>query len=91
MNEIAANRLKQAMRNAEVEELEREAVAIGVAAVQVALAEPANEDQQRHLDAALDDAMDIVARHRWRMGQRLGHDDGKIVRRIHALLRELEA
>lgn len=102
MNERpAVNRLREAMRNASLDDLE-EAVeaanAIGAEAVQIALAvvehpQPAREDaeqRQRDLDAAHADAIEVVRRAQVRNGRRVfSAHDGKTVRQVYELLRSV--
>jgi hypothetical protein len=90
------NRLQRAMDNADIEELVNAAQAVGAEAVQVALAAPIDgkaeveAQRQRDLDAALADAIEVVARHRARLGRRVcSRKDGETVRRIFELLRGL--
>lgn len=44
---------------------------------------------EAQLTASMDDALNVVSRHRWRQGQRLVGDDGQAVRDIWRILREL--
>ena len=102
MNEpMPVNRLREAMRNASLDDLE-EAVeaanAIGAEAVQIALAvvehpQPAREDpeqRQRDLDAAHADAIEVVRRAQVRQGRRVfSNHDGKTVRQVYELLRSV--
>ena len=91
------NRLQLAMENANLEDLGREADAIGREAVMSALAPPVDDGRakaeaeaarQRDLDAALADAIEVVARHRVRLGRRTcSVHDGQTVRRVFELLR----
>src|SRR5580698_1294361 len=78
MNERPAiDRLRQAMRNASVDELE-EAL------------EAAEEERQRLLDAALADAIEMVNRHRNRLGRRVcSRPDGTVTRQVYELLRSM--
>jgi hypothetical protein len=99
MNERpAADRLRQAMRNISIDELEDAADALGRQAVAVALAEPEKppkrfepseeEERQRLLDGALADAIETVARHRMRLGRRVcSRPDATITRQVYELLR----
>ena len=96
MNERpAVNRLREAMRNAGLEEMEAEE--LGRAAVAVALVEaepPAPredpEQRQRDLDAAHGDAIEVVRRGIVRNGRRVfSAHDGKTVRQIYELLRSV--
>jgi hypothetical protein len=101
MNERpAADRLRQAMRNISVDEIEEAADALGRQAVAVALAEPApspkryeptdEEERQRLLDAALADAIEMVNRHRMRLGRRVcSRPDGSVTRQVYELLRSM--
>jgi hypothetical protein len=100
MNERpSVDRLRQAMRNASLDELEQAAEEFGQQAVAVALAEPPpperykpneEEERQRDLDAALADAIEAVARHRTRLGRRVcSRSDGEIVRLIFEALRRM--
>lgn len=89
--------LREALARAEVAELDGEAETIGQVAghaIAVALAEadkPADEEErQRLLDAALADAIEMVARHRMRLGRRVcSRPDGTITRKIYELLRSM--
>jgi hypothetical protein len=99
MNERpAADRLRQAMRNISIDELEDAADALGRQAVAVALAEPEKppkrfepseeEERQRLLDGALADAIETVARHRMRLGRRVcSRPDATVTRQVYELLR----
>jgi hypothetical protein len=101
MNERpAADRLRQAMRNISVDELEEAADELGRQAVAVALAMPEpppapkrfdpteEEERERVLDAALADAIETVSRHRMRLGRRVcSRPDGTVTRKIFELLR----
>jgi hypothetical protein len=100
MNERpAVDRLRQAMRNITVDELEEAADELGRQAVAVALAEPERappkrfdptegEERQRLLDAALADAIETVARHRMRLGRRVcSRPDATVTRQVYELLR----
>ena len=100
MNERpAANRLRDAMRNANIEALEddEETGRQAVAAVAAAIASPLprrfepteEEERQRLLDAALADAIEIVSRHRVRIGRRVCMHGrmAKIMRQIIEMLR----
>lgn len=102
MNERpSVDRLRQAMRNANVEELDEAAEEVGRQAVAVALAEPPpaapdrfkpseEEERQRLLDAALADAIETVARHRMRLGRRVcSRPDATITRQVYELLRSM--
>lgn len=97
------NRLQRAMDNADIKELEAVADAIGQEAVAAVLAAPdppqpdpatgkavAEAQRQRDLDAALADAIEVVARHRSRLGRRVcSRKDGEAVRRVFETLRGL--
>ena len=103
MNERpAANRLREAMQRANVDELEDVAIELGHHAVAVALAEPPpappperykpseEEERQRLLDAALADAIETVNRHRMRLGRRVcSRPDATITRQVYELLRSM--
>jgi hypothetical protein len=94
--------LREAMRNANIEALE-EAEEMGLQAVATALAAPqlnpralvpgaTEEERQRDLDGALADAIEIVSRHRMRLGRRIcTRSDGEIVRLIFEALRRMPA
>ena len=91
--------LREAMRNANIEALE-EVEEMGLQAVATALAappqlkrlEPTEEERQRDLDGALADAIEIVSRHRTRLGRRIcTRSDGEIVRLIFEALRRMPA
>ena len=89
--------LKAAMEAADVDEIERVAEQIGREAVEVAMAvqvrhvEPVQQDEaqrQRDLDAALADAIEVVARARTRQGRRVcSRHDGEMTRKVFELLR----
>jgi uncharacterized membrane protein len=90
--------LREALRNANIEAMEEseETGRQAVAAVAAALAMPQprrfepseEEERQRLLDAALGDVVEIVNRHRMRLGRRTcSSSDAKIIRQIHELLR----
>lgn len=96
----AVDRLRQAMRNANVEEIAHAADEIGQQAIAVALQqaehepparrfEPTEEEErQRLLDAALADAIEMVNRHRMRLGRRVcSRPDGTVTRLIYEHLR----
>ena len=99
----AADRLRVAMQNISVEELEDAAVELGRQAVAVAIAEPERppaparrfeaseeDERQRLLDAALADAIEMVSRHRMRLGRRVcSRPDGTITRQVYELLRSM--
>jgi hypothetical protein len=103
MNERpAVNRLREAMRNVNIEaldEVEEVAEEIGRHAVAAALAPPPHprrfepteeEERQRLLDAALADAIETVARHRMRLGRRVcSRSDATITRQVYELLRSM--
>jgi hypothetical protein len=102
MNEIATNRLREAMQRANVAEIDEVAEEIGREAVAVALAErpPApvaerykpteEEERQRLLDAALGDAIEAVNRHRMRLGRRVcSISDAGVTRKMFELLRSM--
>ena len=101
MNERpAVDRLRQAMRNANVEELDEVAEEIGREAVAIALTlepdpVPLREDpeqRQRDLDAALADSIEVASRHRSRLGRRIcTRSDGEIVRLIFEALRRMQS
>jgi hypothetical protein len=101
MNKLS---LKAAMQTVDMDEIERAAIEVGEEAVRFALeredalAAKADADlkvpdmiqRQRDLDAALGDAIEVVARHRVRLGRRVcSRHDGETVRRIYELLRGL--
>lgn len=92
--------LKRAMAAADLEEIERSAIALGQQAVAVALAEepppperfkPSEEEErERLLDAALGDAIEMVNRHRLRLGRRVcSRPDATTTRKIFELLRSM--
>ena len=92
------NRLREALQRADMAELEVVAEEIGQEAVQMALAmvetPPAKPDaeveRQRLLDAALGDVVEIVNRHRIRLGRRIcSSSDAKVIRQVHELLRSM--
>jgi hypothetical protein len=105
----AIDKLRQAMRNASVDELEEALLAaeeLGRQAVAIALQEPEKppaqqaqpkryepteeEERQRLLDAALADAIEMVARQRMRLGRRVcSRPDGTITRQVYELLRSM--
>jgi hypothetical protein len=99
MNERpGVNRLREAMQRANIDELEEAADELGRQAVAVALAEPDRppkrfdptdeEERQRLLDAALGDAIEMVNRHRLRLGRRVcSRPDATITRQVYELLR----
>ena len=97
--------LREALKRADLIEIDELAEEIGQQAVAVALEEnrehgavihapeplvkpSAEEERQRMLDAALADAIEVVARHRARLGRRVCiQSDGKSVRLIFETLR----
>ena len=90
--------LREALARADLAELDEAAEEIGQQAVSVALAEPPaqperykpmeDEERERLLDAALADAIEMVARHRMRLGRRVcSRPDGTATRKIFELLR----
>jgi hypothetical protein len=96
------NKLQLAMANADINALDSAGQEIGAEAVQKALAEfesgprkvdlakaeAAEAERQRELDAALADAVEVVARQRQRLGRRTcSTHDGAAVRRVFELLR----
>lgn len=86
------NDLQRAMHSADLhEKAAGEAGHRAVAAELVTQDPPRDITTEQRQSAALDDAIAIVAAHRWRLGQPVNRDDGVVVRRIHALLRDLEA
>ncbi len=98
------DRLRQAMVAANVAELEDEGDArrFGREAVSTALTSGQDEEElrrrdveaqrQRDLDAALGDVIEIVARHRKRLGRQVcSPADGRATRQIHELLRGMAA
>jgi hypothetical protein len=98
MNERpGVDRLREALQRVDINELEAAAEAIGQQAVQIALERPAapkrfepteEEERQRLLDAALADAIEMVSRHRMRLGRRVcSRPDGTATRMIYELLR----
>ena len=103
MNERpAANRLREAMQRANVDELEDVAIELGHQAVAMALTEPERpppperykpneeEERQRLLDAALGDAIEMVNRRRMQLGRRVcSRPDATITRQIYELLRSM--
>jgi hypothetical protein len=99
------NQLQRAMHNigADLEDMEF-AQAAGRQAVQAAIAhdddadavraerEQAEVQRQRDLDAALADAIEIVARQRARLGRRVCNRlDGELVRTVFETLRRVQA
>jgi hypothetical protein len=97
------NQLQRAMHNigADLEDMEF-AQAAGRQAVQAAIAhdddavraerEQAEVQRQRDLDAALADAIEIVARQRSRLGRRVCNRlDGELVRTVFETLRRVQA
>ena len=97
MKVLDQDRLREAMRNVNFEELEQAADEIGQQAVKAALAvvEPptkpdAEAERQRLLDAALADASNVVERHRDRLGRRVtSRHDATTMRQIYELLRSM--
>ena len=98
MKVLDQDRLREAMRNVNLDELDQAAEEIGQQAVQVALAvveppAPPREDpeqRQRDLDAAHADAIEVVRRAQVRQGRRVfSHHDGKTVRQVYELLRSV--
>jgi hypothetical protein len=88
--------LGQALENVDRETLDDAAVTIaehGVAsALELSRQREREEERQRDLDAALADAIEVVARHRLRVGRRVcSRKDGETIRRIHELLRAMTA
>jgi hypothetical protein len=97
-----ANRLREAMQRAngdddEAAEFGRQAIATALAEVehtpppQPKRFDPTEEEErQRLLDAALADAIEMVARHRMRLGRRVcSRPDGTATRMIYELLRAM--
>lgn len=91
-----SNRLREALRRADLDEIEDAAVELGRQAVAVAIAEPPAEarpdpdQRQRDLDAALADAIEVVSRARTRNGRRVcSRHDGEKVRQVYELLRSV--
>ena len=85
---------------ADLEEIDAVATTIGAEAVQTVLALQPREDdarkaeaeaqRQRDVDAALADSIEMVARHRARLGRKTcSAHDGAAVRKIFELLRGL--
>jgi hypothetical protein len=98
MNHLPHIDLHRAMENADIDELSDAAVAIGQAAVHAVLAQrppspqaykPSDEEERQRLaDAALGDVVEMVARHRQRLGRRVcSISDAKVIRMAHELLR----
>jgi hypothetical protein len=94
-------RLAMAAADSEPDETTRTVDAVGLEAVSLALASPAEVrkdeprkdevDRQRDLDAALADAVEAVARQRARLGRRVcSRHDGEAVRKIFEVLRALQ-
>jgi hypothetical protein len=92
------NRLREALQRADIEELDaveeigRQAVAVAIAAEVEPPAAPREdpEQRQRMFDAALGDVVEIVNRHRLRLGRRVcSSSDAKIIRQVHELLRSM--
>jgi len=97
MNERpGVDRLREAMHRASDEEagdVGRQAIATALAEVE----QPAErykpteeEDRQRLNDAALGDVIEMVARHRMRLGRRVcSISDAKVIRMAHELMRSM--
>lgn len=90
--------LRAAMERADVAEIDEAAEALGRRAVAVALEEPPTavykpneeEERERLLDAALGDAIEMVNRHRSRLGRRVcSRPDATTTRKIFELLRAM--
>jgi hypothetical protein len=95
--------LREALARADVAELDEVAGELGRQAIMNALAEvpePApppkryepneEEERQRLLDAALADAIEMVNRHRSRLGRRVcSRPDGTVTRQVYELLRSM--
>ena len=96
--------LREALARADVAELDEVAGEVGRQAIITALAEVAaaetppprryepneEEERQRLLDAALADAIEMVNRHRNRLGRRVcSRPDGTVTRQIYELLRSM--
>jgi hypothetical protein len=91
--------LKAAMEAADLDELDRQAETIGRQAIAVALEEPPpperykpseEEERERLLDAALGDSIEMVNRHRSRLGRRVcSRPDATTTRKIYELLRAM--
>ena len=88
--------LREALKRADLIEIDELAEEIGQHAVAVALTEPERppvprideEERQRHLDAALADAIEVVSRNRMRLGRRVcSRPDATITRQVYELLR----
>jgi hypothetical protein len=99
MNErLAVNRLREAMHRADIDEMD-ETEEIGQQAVAIALSlserPPAprpdtEEERQRALDAAFGDVMEIVNRHRLRLGRRVcSMSDARVTRQMFELIRSM--
>jgi len=96
MKVLDQDRLREAMRNVNLDELDQAAEEIGQQAVKAALAvvEPpkadAEAERQRMLDAALADASNVMERHRDRLGRRVtSRHDATTMRQIYELLRSM--
>jgi hypothetical protein len=89
------NRLREALQRADIEELEaigQQAVAVAIAGEVEPPAAPREDPEQRQriLDAALGDVVEIVNRHRQRLGRRIcSVSDAKVIRQVHELLRSM--
>ena len=87
--------LRQAMRNANIDELDDEveqAVAVAIAYEEPPAPREDHDQRQRDLDAALADSIEIAARHRIRLGRRVcTRSDGEIVRLIFEALRRMQS
>ena len=94
--------LREALARADIAELDEVAGEVGRQAIITALAEVAEtppprryeptdeEERQRLLDAALADAIEMVNRHRNRLGRRVcSRPDGTVTRQIYELLRSM--
>ena len=101
MNEpVPVNRLREALHRVDISELDEVADEIGREAAQSALARiappvdtskaEAEAQRQRDLDAALADVVEIVNRHRARLGRRVcSSSDGRVIRELHTTLRSM--
>jgi hypothetical protein len=95
--------LREALARADVAELDEKADALGREigqAIATALEEQAppprrfepteEEERERLLDAALADAIEMVSRHRMRLGRRVcSRPDGTVTRKVFELLRAM--
>jgi hypothetical protein len=91
------NRLREALQRADIAEMDEEAEEIGRQAVAIALSAPERppaprpdpeEERQRALDAAFGDVMEIVNRHRLRLGRRVcSMSDARVTRQMFETLR----